>query len=187
MQTKKPNLIKKFFKNKVLRSVFFLALWTLFVIFAYMFIIKTSSYYEYQESKIVIYDTTFEEIKSALLKENYTYNYIIVTDKIYKYSGNYNGKNYTGTAIVDGQNTEYSNVKEINRNLEYLNLETILKLFKDENEPNTSYVFENPEIYVKIRVSRDSEIDIEVNTGDAIYQMEFTNISNYNVRLESND
>ena len=44
------------------------------------------------------------------------------------------------------------------------------------------FIYENNNIYVKIRVLIDNIVNIEVNDNGIIYQMEFSNIDNFNVK-----
>lgn len=129
------------------------------------------------------FSVDFNNLKDSLLNNNFNYSFIIVDNGLLLYEGNRNNKLYSGFFKMNNEKKEYSDQEILNKKYKYLLIDNIFKLFENGYQDKTnSFVYENDNIYVKIRVSINNVVNIEVNENNIIYQLEFSNIDNFNVK-----
>jgi len=204
---KKDNLIVKAFKNKKIRSVIFLTLWIIFIVFLF---VKYAIPYEKikanqtnntagnevleNEDDIVI---PFNDMKKSLLKYNFNYTYTVNDENgkvIYKgtmfgnetlgYKESQSGieKYYVkGTEIykeVLGDRVLVTD-KSLNVYNNYLSVDYIMDMLTDAEYTyqDNQYGFQINDVYVKIVLGVDNIKKIEITDQNNNYLLEFSNVN----------
>ena len=178
--------MKKILGNRRTRLIIALVFWLVFAGVLYLMI--------YQEQRKLDeatadynrrhnFSVDFDYMKSSLLNNDYDYLFIVIDDDIISYKGQYINKQYTGTVSKNNTKNQYTNIKVLDKKYPYLSLDKMFSLFGNEfpGDSNT-FIYENDNIYVKIRVSIDNIINIELDDKKVIYQLEISNIQGFDVK-----
>ena len=180
--------MKEKLKNKKFRALIELIFWIIFITGVIVFIrVETKKLDEYEASYKQKYDfvVDFDYVKNSLLNSDFDYLYIIVDDGILSFKGNRIDSLYNGVYSHDNEKKEYTNQKDVDNNYEYLDMNKIFSLFNNDfTKGKNTFVYKNDDIYVKIKVSIDNIIDIEIKDNNITYQLEFSNIADFNVKGE---
>ncbi len=177
-------MIEKF-KNKKFRAVVGLIFWTVFISVVYgvlMYENKKLDDYEKEYNAKYNFVVDFDTLKTALLNESFDYLYIVMDDGLTTYQGT-KDKTYSGVEKIGNTSKNYENVQILNKKYRYLDIKTILDLYNDNfTKEKHTFLYEKDDFYVKIRVSIDNIINIEVNDEGIIYQLEISNLNGFDVK-----
>ncbi len=180
--------MKEKLKDKKFRALIELIFWIVFIIGVLIFIrVETKKLDEYEDNYRQKYDfvVDFDYVKNALLTKNFDYLYIVVDDGIISFKGNRVNSLYNGTYSHDNEKEEYTKQKIINKKYKYLDVNNVFSLFNGDFEKGkNNFLYKNDNLYVKIRVSIDNMINIEIKDGNISYQLEFSNIDGFSVKGE---
>lgn len=204
---KKSNFIVQMFKNKKIRSIIFLLIWTAFIVFLF---VKYAIPYEKMKANktndnntIVVEDEThnegilFEDAKKSLLKYNFNYSYTVTNPnetiiykgtmfgnqtKGYKESvGGIEKYHVKGTDIYKEVLEEEILVtdKTLNVYNNYLSVDYIMDMIADYEciIEDNKYTFQIDAVYVKIILGIDNIEQIEIIENDNSYLLEFSNVN----------
>ena len=178
--------MKELFKNKKTITVIKLILWLVLAGALYLFLYNENRKVdnrvkEYEEK--YGFTVKFDYVKESLLNKDFDYLYIVVDDDIISYKGTKKDNKYTGTVKENNNTNEYKDLKVLNKKYPFLSLEKVFSYFNDDAilDKNT-FLYEKDNLYVKIRVSIDNVVNIEINDKNIIYQLEISNIDGFDVK-----
>jgi len=178
--------MKEKLKNKKTIAIIKVILWLVFmaVIIGVLFYEKNKvEQYQKEYIKKNTFVVDFNYLKTSLLNNDFKYLYIIVDDGIISYEGNRVKGKYTGIYKKENTKTDYNDLSILNKQYPFLSLDRIFAYFDgDFTKTNNTFLYENDKLYVKIRVSIDNIVNIEVNDDNIIYQLEISNINGFDVK-----
>ena len=173
----------KIFKNKKQKAIITIVFWLIFMGGVYLYIqYEQKRAYEYQKEYLAKrnFVVDFDYVKSSLLNKDFHYLYIIVDNDIISYEGNKTNNKYTGFVKENNIKKTYDNLNVLNKKYAYLSLDKLLSY--EYEKGNNIFLYENDDLYVKIRVSIDNKVNIEVNDKKVIYQLEISNINGFDIK-----
>ena len=178
--------MKELLKNKKAVALIKLIFWLVFAGLLFAVLVHEKNKVEqYQKDYESRYNFTvdFNYLKTSLLNNDFKYLYIIIDGDILSYEGSrVNGK-YMGVSKADDQKKEYKDLVALNKKYPFLSIQHLLTYFdKDFNSTNNTFLYEKDKLYVKIRVSIDNIVNIEVNDNGIIYQLEISDIKGFDVK-----
>ena len=176
--------MKTIIKDKKKKAILTLTVGILFISITLIILLKERNNIYTKEKEyqsLHNYTVNFDKLKDALINEDFTFEYLIAKNKnIITYEGKRINKLYSGKE----DNNIFENKEIINNEYKYLDINKILDLFDNSIKGNNnSFIYENDDIYAKIRVSVDNVVNIEVNDEKTIYQMKIYHINNYDVKV----
>ena len=176
--------MKLLIKDKKKKAILILIVGILFIGITIIILLKERNniyIHEKEYQRLHNYNVNFNKLKYALINEDYEFEYNVAKNKtIITYEGKRINNLYSGKE----NNNLFENKENLNIEYKYLDINRILDLFNNSiTSNNNSFIYENDDIYAKIRVSIDNVVNIEVIDEKTIYQMKIYHINNYDVKV----
>ncbi len=178
--------MKEILKNKKFILIVKILFWFVFVAALFGVLFHERSVLEQQKKEYIEknnYIVDFDYLKQSLLNNDFKYLYIVVDEDVFSYEGSRINNKYSGSLKDSSGKKTYNNLSTLNKKYPFLSIDHIFKYFdKDFTKTNSTFLYENDKLYVKIRVSIDNIINIEVNDEGIIYQLEISNLNGFDVK-----